>query len=210
MTPHCSLSPTASLVLDWPVKVLFFLSVISRAKRGKRDLRDLRMWTQVRNIRKKTGGSPVGCSRNTTARKDFAEAVHVPDGTRVTGSGPEGGTGEAPDEVEGIRPERASAGNRTTGVKNNKDKQDPEVSRRHRDEDGTDTGTTVGNVRRAGGPIGSERNRRRSHGNELRGLELVKRSNGWPTDPLRERAGGPAAGAGPEAWEQVLARPASM
>ncbi|KAJ7432606.1 hypothetical protein B0H11DRAFT_2209363 [Mycena galericulata] len=46
------------------------------------------------------------------------------------------GAGEAPDEVEGIRPERASAGNRTTGVKNNKDKQDPEVSRRHRDEDG--------------------------------------------------------------------------
>ncbi|KAJ7442570.1 hypothetical protein B0H11DRAFT_2292061 [Mycena galericulata] len=43
--------------------------VISRAKRGKRDLRDLRMWTQVRSIRKKTGGSPVGCSRNTTARK---------------------------------------------------------------------------------------------------------------------------------------------
>ncbi|KAJ7503579.1 hypothetical protein B0H11DRAFT_1905994 [Mycena galericulata] len=47
------------------------------------------------------------------------------------------GAGEAPDEVEGIRPERASAGNRTTGVKNNKDKQDPEVSRRHRDEDGS-------------------------------------------------------------------------
>ncbi|KAJ7449110.1 hypothetical protein B0H11DRAFT_2202242 [Mycena galericulata] len=46
------------------------------------------------------------------------------------------GAGEAPDEVEGIRPERASAGNRTTGVINNKDKQDPEVSRRHRDEDG--------------------------------------------------------------------------
>ncbi|KAJ7456297.1 hypothetical protein B0H11DRAFT_1925826 [Mycena galericulata] len=82
------------------------------------------------------------------------------------------GAGEAPDEVEGTRPERASAGNRTTGVKNNKDKQDPEVSRRHRDEDGTDTGTTVGNVQRAGGPISSERNRRRSHGNELRGLEM--------------------------------------
>ncbi|KAJ7506278.1 hypothetical protein B0H11DRAFT_2186321 [Mycena galericulata] len=80
-------------------------TVISRAKRGKRDLRDLRMWTHVRSIRKKTGGSPVGCSRNTTARKDFAEAVDVPNGTRVTGSGPEGGTGETPDEVEGIQPE---------------------------------------------------------------------------------------------------------
>ncbi|KAJ7508045.1 hypothetical protein B0H11DRAFT_1902355 [Mycena galericulata] len=66
------------------------------------------------------------------------------------------------------------------------------------------------NVQRAGGPIGSEGNRRRSHGNELRGLEMVKCSNGWPTDPLRERAGGPAAGARLEAWEQVLARPASM
>ncbi|KAJ7732728.1 hypothetical protein DFH07DRAFT_1065537 [Mycena maculata] len=43
--------------------------VICRAKRGKRDLRDLRTWTQVRSVRKKTGGSPVGCSRNTTARK---------------------------------------------------------------------------------------------------------------------------------------------
>ncbi|KAJ7450510.1 hypothetical protein B0H11DRAFT_1928215 [Mycena galericulata] len=46
-----------------------------------------------------------------------------------------------------------------------------------------DTGTTVGKVRRAGGLIGSERNRRCSHGNELRGLELVKCSNGRPTDP---------------------------
>ncbi|KAJ7439175.1 hypothetical protein B0H11DRAFT_1934768 [Mycena galericulata] len=70
-----------------------------------------------------------------------------------------------------------------------------------------DTGTTVGNVRRAGGPISSERNRRRSHGNELRGLEM--RMDGQLI-LLRERAGGPAAGAGPEAWEQVLARPASM
>ncbi|KAJ7442571.1 hypothetical protein B0H11DRAFT_1932349 [Mycena galericulata] len=57
----------------------------------------------------------------------------------------------------------------------------------------TDTGTTVGNVRRAGGPIGSERNRRRSHGNGLRGLEMVKCSNGRPTDPAAgkgRRSGG--------------------
>ncbi|KAJ7781888.1 hypothetical protein DFH07DRAFT_1017704 [Mycena maculata] len=117
-------------------------TVICRAKRGKRDLRDLRTWTQVRSVRKKTGGSPVGCSRNTTARKDreqmriedsggnhltpdgpgrvpegvqsdpeeaggneqtplepnanvtdFVEVVHILEGTRVTGSGPEGGRG---------------------------------------------------------------------------------------------------------------------
>ncbi|KAJ7751919.1 hypothetical protein DFH07DRAFT_774609 [Mycena maculata] len=37
------------------------------------------------------------------------------------------------------------------------------------------------------GPIGSERNQRCSHGNELRGW---KRSNGWPTDPLWKRARG--------------------
>ncbi|KAJ7747436.1 hypothetical protein DFH07DRAFT_942427 [Mycena maculata] len=116
--------------------------VICRAKRGKRDLRDLRTWTQVRSVRKKTRGSPVGCSRNTTARKDreqmriedsggnhvtpdgpgrvpegvrsdpeeaggseqtplepnanvtdFVEGMHIPDGTRVTGSVPEGGRG---------------------------------------------------------------------------------------------------------------------
>ncbi|KAJ7721333.1 hypothetical protein DFH07DRAFT_784132 [Mycena maculata] len=117
-------------------------TVMCRAKRGKRDLRDLRTWTQVRSVRKKTGGSPVGCSRNTTARKDgermriedsggnhvtpdgpgrvpegvrsdpeeaggneqtplepnanvtdFVEAMHIPDGTRVTGNVPEGGRG---------------------------------------------------------------------------------------------------------------------
>ncbi|KAJ7758978.1 hypothetical protein DFH07DRAFT_772315 [Mycena maculata] len=116
--------------------------VICRAKRGKRDLRDLRTWTQVWSIRKKIGGSPVSCSRNTTAGKDgeqmriedsggnhvtpdgpgqvpegvrgdpeeaggseqtllepnanvtdFVEVVHIPEGTRVTGSGPEGGHG---------------------------------------------------------------------------------------------------------------------
>ncbi|KAJ7733784.1 hypothetical protein DFH07DRAFT_780554 [Mycena maculata] len=154
-------------------------TVICRAKRGKRDLRDLRTWTQVRSVRKKTGGSPVGCSRNTTARKDgermriedsggnhvtpdgpgqvpegvqsdleeasrseqtplepnanvtdFVEAIHIPDGTRVTGSVPEGGTEEAPDEVKGIWLRM-----QMTGGKNNKDKQDPEVSGRLRNED---------------------------------------------------------------------------
>ncbi|KAJ7773571.1 hypothetical protein DFH07DRAFT_767534 [Mycena maculata] len=156
-------------------------TVICRAKRGKRDLRDLRTWTQVRSVRKKTGGSPVGCSRNTTARKD-GERMRIEDsgGSHVTPDGPgrvpEGlrsdpeeaggseqtplepntnkcsgrrawepglicdsagdledarkGTEEAPDEVKGIWLRM-----QMTGGKNNKDKQDPEVSGRLRNED---------------------------------------------------------------------------
>ncbi|KAJ7430535.1 hypothetical protein B0H11DRAFT_2211012 [Mycena galericulata] len=146
------------------------------------------------------------------------------------------GAGEAPDEVEGIRPERASAGNRTTGVKNNKDKQDPEVSRRHRDEDGNrvqnviywdyidksfivipevDESEDFGTGHRDNRGKRPEGRRPDRFGAEpeaqpLKQAERVGDANRRPTDPLRERAGGPAAGAGPEAWEQVLARPASM
>ncbi|KAJ7720483.1 hypothetical protein DFH07DRAFT_784380 [Mycena maculata] len=131
-------------------------TVICRAKRGKRDLRDLRTWTQVRSVRKKTGGSPVGCSRNTTARKaqrkrnrlcgsdthpgwDLCDRKRS--GRRAWEPGlicdsagdsedARKGTEEAPDEVKGIWLRM-----QMTGGKNNKDKQDPEVSGRLRNED---------------------------------------------------------------------------
>ncbi|KAJ7442572.1 hypothetical protein B0H11DRAFT_2204458 [Mycena galericulata] len=111
-------------------------TVISRAKRGKRDLRDLRMWTQVRSIRKKTGGSPVGCSRNTTARKDGggmgignSGGNHVtPDGAGQVPEGvqsdPEdagsnrreaGGSGQAPLEPNTIRPGRDPSDRKRSG-----------------------------------------------------------------------------------------------
>ncbi|KAJ7717521.1 hypothetical protein DFH07DRAFT_785134 [Mycena maculata] len=81
-----------------------------------------------------SGQTPLESNTNVT---DFVEVVHIPEGTRVTGSGPAGdskdawkGTKEAPDKVEGILPRM-----QMTRGKNNKDKQDPEVSRRLRDED---------------------------------------------------------------------------
>ncbi|KAJ7481297.1 hypothetical protein B0H11DRAFT_2193481 [Mycena galericulata] len=78
--------------------------VISRAKRGKRDLRDLRMWMQVRSIRKKTGGSPVGCSRNTTARKDGGQmGIEDSGGNHMTPDG----AGQVP---EGVQSDSADAG----------------------------------------------------------------------------------------------------
>ncbi|KAJ7750964.1 hypothetical protein DFH07DRAFT_941781 [Mycena maculata] len=148
-----------------------------RAKRGKRDLQDLRTWTQVWSVRKKARGSPVGCSRNTTARKGTGRGAEYSGGSwwkrtnsvgaqhkcnRLCGSGTHPrrdpsdrkrsgrrawepglicdsagdledarkGTEEAPDEAEGIRPRM-----QMTGGKNNKDKQDLEVSRRLWNED---------------------------------------------------------------------------
>ncbi|KAJ7755363.1 hypothetical protein DFH07DRAFT_940892 [Mycena maculata] len=80
--------------------------------------------------------TPLEPNANVT---DFVEAIHIPDGTRVTGSVPEGGrdsedarkgTEEAPDEVKGIWLRM-----QMTGGKNNKDKQDLEVSGRLRNED---------------------------------------------------------------------------
>ncbi|KAJ7461315.1 hypothetical protein B0H11DRAFT_2198738 [Mycena galericulata] len=86
-------------------------TVISRAKRGKRDLRDLRMWTQVRSIRKKTGGSPVGCSRNTTARKDGGEmGIEDSGGNHVTPDG----AGQVPEGVQSD-PEDAGSNRRNAG-----------------------------------------------------------------------------------------------
>ncbi|KAJ7730076.1 hypothetical protein DFH07DRAFT_945475 [Mycena maculata] len=151
--------------------------VICRAKRGKRDLRDLWTSTQVRSVRKKTGGSPVGCSRNTTARKGTGRGAEYSGGSwwkrtnsvgaqhkcnRLCGSGTHPGrdpsdrkrsgrrawepglicdsagdledarkgTKEAPDEVKGIWLRM-----QMNGGKNNKDKQDPEVPGRLRNED---------------------------------------------------------------------------
>ncbi|KAJ7468328.1 hypothetical protein B0H11DRAFT_1921194 [Mycena galericulata] len=125
--------------------------------------------------------------------------------------------------------------------KNNKDKQDPEVSGRHRDEDGIkgrlnrvqnviywdyidksfivipevdkseDFGT--GHMDNRGKRPEGRRPDRFGAEPEVQPRKRAERVgdvNRWPTDPLWERAGGPAAGAGPEAWEQVLTRPASM
>ncbi|KAJ7729383.1 hypothetical protein DFH07DRAFT_945597 [Mycena maculata] len=88
--------------------------VICRAKRGKRDLRDLWMWTQVRSVRKKTGGSPVGCSRNTTARKD-GERMRIEDsgGNHVTPDGP----GQVPEGVQ--RDPEEAGGSRQTPLEPN-------------------------------------------------------------------------------------------
>ncbi|KAJ7740896.1 hypothetical protein DFH07DRAFT_943622 [Mycena maculata] len=88
----------------------------------------------VRSIPEEAGGSGQTLLEPNTNVTDCVEVVHIPEGTRVTGSGDledaRKGTEEAQDEAEGIRPRM-----QMTGGKNNKDKQDPEVSRRLRNED---------------------------------------------------------------------------
>ncbi|KAJ7432055.1 hypothetical protein B0H11DRAFT_2209878 [Mycena galericulata] len=113
--------------------------VISRAERGKRDLRDLRMWTYrkgcrvIRRMPEATGGmlveadrlrwSPTQCNRlcgsgtrrgrNLSDRKRSGRSAWEP-GLICDSAGDSEdarkGAGEAPDEVEGIRPERLQPG----------------------------------------------------------------------------------------------------